>query len=134
MHRNAKRKKTRIHVRLGFPNGGSVTEDDIALIETIQRCRTILGASKLLGISYRKTWLMTHALNRTFGSKVFDTVQGRRGAGSEVTAFGARLAALFRAMERRSAAASSTAIDELTASLDWSFSNRRATAGRDDAA
>jgi molybdate transport system regulatory protein len=134
MHRNAKRQKTRIHVTLALSNGGNITADDIALIETIQRCRTILGASKLLGISYRKTWTMAHALNSSFESKVFDTLQGRTGAGTVVTPFGERLAALFRAMERRSAAASSAAMNELAASLDWSFSNREASAGGDDTA
>jgi molybdate transport system regulatory protein len=78
MRRNARWRKTRIHVRLALSNGGSITEHDIALIETIQRCRTILGASKLLGISYRKTWTMAHALNSSFESKVFDSVGSLR--------------------------------------------------------
>jgi len=114
-------KKARLHVWLTLPNGGSLNEADIALIETIQRCRSILGASKLMGLSYRKTWLMTDALNRTFESKVIETFPGRRGAGAEPTAFGERLAALFRSIERRSAAAASAAAGELTASLDWTF-------------
>ena len=76
------KKLTQVHLRLSFPNGGSLGEADIALIETIQRCRSILGTSKLMGLSYRKTWLMTDALNRTFESKVIDTFPGRRGAGS----------------------------------------------------
>jgi molybdate transport system regulatory protein len=109
--------QTRVHVRLEFANGGSLDEADIALIETISRCRSILGTSKLMGLSYRKTWLMTDALNRTFESKVIETFPGRRGAGAEVTDFGQRLAALFRSAERRSAAAAAAAIDELTASL-----------------
>ena len=66
-------------MRLAFPNGGSLNEADIALIETIQRCRSILGASKLMGLSYRKTWLMVDALNRTFESKIIETFRGRRG-------------------------------------------------------
>ena len=110
-------KRAQVHVRLELPNGGSLDEADIALIETIARCRSILGTSKLMGLSYRKTWLMTDALNRTFESKVIETFPGRRGAGAEVTAFGQRLAALFRSIERRSSAAAAAAIDELTASL-----------------
>ena len=66
-------KRAGIHVELSFPNGGSLCEADVALIETLQRCRSILGASKLMGLSYRKTWLMTDALNRTFKSKVVET-------------------------------------------------------------
>jgi molybdate transport system regulatory protein len=110
-------KQAQVHVRLAFPNGGSLDEADIMLIETIARCRSILGASKLMGLSYRKTWLMTDALNRTFEARVIETFPGRRGAGAEVTVFGQRLAALFRSIERRSSAAAAAAVGELTASL-----------------
>ena len=115
------KKQVQVHLRLSFPNGDSLDEADAALIETIQRCRSILGTSKLMGLSYRKTWLMTDALNRTFESKVIETFPGRRGAGAEVTVFGQRLAALFRSIERRSSAAAAAAIGELTASLAWTF-------------
>lgn len=115
------KKPASVHVRLSFPNGGNLDEADIALIETIQRCRSILGTSKLMGLSYRKTWLMTDALNRTFKSKVIDTFPGRRGAGAEVTVFGQRLVALFRSIERRASTAAVVAIGELTASLAWTF-------------
>jgi molybdate transport system regulatory protein len=111
----------RVHVRLSLSNGGSLDEADIALIETLQKCGSILGASKLMGVSYRKTWLMADALNRTFETKVIETFPGRKGGGAEVTAFGYRLAALFRSMERRSNKAAATALDELTGSLDRSF-------------
>lgn len=118
---DSEKRRAQVHLRLSFPNGGSLDEADIALIETIKRCRSILGTSKLMGLSYRKTWLMTDALNRTFESKVIDTFPGRRGAGAEVTVFGERLVALFRSVERRSATAAAAAIGELTASLAWDF-------------
>lgn len=118
---NPGQNRTQVHVRLALANGGSLDEADIALIETLQRCRSILGASKLMGLSYRKTWLMADALNRTFESRVIETFPGRRGAGTEVTAFGQRLVALFRSIERRSATAAAAALGELTASLDYSF-------------
>jgi molybdate transport system regulatory protein len=118
---HSEKAQAKVHVRLSFPNGGSLDESDVALIETIKRCRSILGTSKLIGLSYRKTWLMTDALNRTFESKVIDTFPGRRGAGAEVTVFGERLVALFRSVERRSASGAAAAIGELTASLAWDF-------------
>ena len=118
---DSEKSQAQVHLRLSFPNGGGLDEADIALIETIKRCRSILGASKLMGLSYRKTWLMTDALNRTFESKVIETFPGRRGAGAEVTVFGERLVALFRSVERRSSTAAAAAIGELTASLDWDF-------------
>jgi molybdate transport system regulatory protein len=114
-------KGARIHVRLSLPNGGNLAEADIVLIETVHKCRSILGASKLMGLSYRKTWLMSDALNRTFETKVIDTFPGRRGGGAEITSFGQRLVALFRSVERRSSSSAAAALGELTASLDWSF-------------
>ena len=72
----ADNKGARIHLRLSLPNGGHLDEADIALIETVHKCRSILGASKLMGLSYRKTWLMTDALNRTFETKVIETFPG----------------------------------------------------------
>jgi molybdate transport system regulatory protein len=118
---HSEKAQAQVHLRLTFPNGGSLDESDIALIETIKRCRSILGTSKLMGLSYRKTWLMTDALNRTFESKVVDTFPGRRGAGAEVTVFGERIVALFRSVERRSSSAAAAATGELTASLAWDF-------------
>ncbi len=115
------KERAQVNVSLALPNGGSLDEGDIALIETLQKCRSILGASKLLGLSYRKTWLMVDALNRTFETKVVDTFPGRKGGGAEVTAFGQRIVAVFRSIERRSSLAAVATLDELTASLDWSF-------------
>ena len=117
----ADKKGARIHVRLSLPNGGSLDEADISLIETIHKCRSILGASKLMNLSYRKTWMMADALNRTFETKVFDTFPGRRGGGAEITPFGQRLVALFRSIERRSSASAAAALGELTGSVNWSF-------------
>jgi molybdate transport system regulatory protein len=114
-------RRARIHLKLALPNGGDLDEADAALIETLQKCRSILGASKLMNLSYRKTWLMADALNRTFEERVIETFPGRRGGGAEVTAFGRRIAALFRSIERRSSQAAGAALEELTASVDWSF-------------
>ena len=126
-------KKAAIHVRLSLPNGGNLDEADIALIETVHKCRSILGASKLMGLSYRKTWLMADALNRTFETKVIETFPGRRGGGAEITAFGQRIVALFRSIERRSSASAAAALGELTGSLDWSFDAKEAGDAQDPA-
>jgi molybdate transport system regulatory protein len=121
-------KQAFVGIGIVLPNGGRLYRSDVALIETLMRCRSILGASKLLRLSYRKTWMMADALNRTFETKVIETFPGRRGGGAEVTAFGERLVALFRSVERRSTLAAGAALGELTASLDWSFKNEAVAA------
>ena len=85
-----------------FENGGRLIAEDLVLIEAIRKRRSILAASKATGISYRKCWLMVDALNRTFETAVIATHPGRRGGGAELTAFGERVVALYRSMERRS--------------------------------
>lgn len=115
-----------------FANGGSLTPQDLALIEAIRSARSILAASRATGVSYRKCWLMVDALNRTFETPVFATYPGRRGGGAELTAFGERLVALYRSMERRSRSASAQGLAELNASLDPSYQPRASAEAAED--
>ena len=104
----------KIEVMVSFANGGSLTPEDLALIEAIRSERSILAASRATGVSYRKCWLMVDALNRTFETPVFATFPGRRGAGAQLTDFGERLVALYQSMERRSRNASAQSSPSLT--------------------
>jgi molybdate transport system regulatory protein len=106
-------KAARIELTISFGNGGRLTPEDISLIETIRVARSILGAARATGISYRKCWLMVDALNRSFESPVFKTHPGRRGGGAEITPFGERLSALCKSMERRTRMAAAAALGEL---------------------
>ncbi len=115
---------SRLDVIVSFANGGSLTPEDIALIEAIRASRSILGASRATGVSYRKCWLMVDALNRTFETPVFATFPGRRGGGAQLTDFGERLVALYRSMQRRSRSASAQALAELNASLNPAYRPR----------
>lgn len=45
---------SRIEMIVRFANGGSLAPDDLALIEAIRAERSILGASRATGVSYRK--------------------------------------------------------------------------------
>ena len=74
---------SRLDVIVKFANGGSFTPQDLALIEAIGAERSILGASRATGVSYRKCWLMVDAMNRTFETPVFATFPGRRGGGAD---------------------------------------------------
>jgi len=114
----------RIELTIRFGNGGSLTPEDLHLIETIRRERSILGAARATGISYRKCWLMVDALNRTFETQVFETYPGRRGGGAEITPFGERLIALYRSMERRTRTATAAARGELGEAIDPDYQPR----------
>jgi molybdate transport system regulatory protein len=118
-----------VAIYLHLPNGGSFTPEDINLIDAIRSQRSIIGASRALGLSYRKCWLVADALNRTFESPVIATFPGRRGGGAEITSFGERLVALYRSIERHTATSSRKSLEELTASLDWTFDAKARVAG-----
>ena len=111
----------RLSLTVELANGGRLGPEDVDLIEAVARVRSIVGAGRALGQSYRKTWLMVDALNRTFESRVIDTFPGRRDGGAAVTGFGERLVALYRSVERRAASGSARALEEIAASLDPGF-------------
>ena len=119
-----KDKTARIDLTISFSNGGRLAPDDIMLIECIRAERSILGAARTTGISYRKCWLMVDAMNRTFETPVFATFPGRKGGGAELSDFGERLVALYRSMERRARSASAQGLAELNASLNPSYRSR----------
>jgi len=110
-----------IELTLQLPNGGRLEPVDIDLMETIRDCRSISGAGRRLDISYRKAWRMVDVLNRMFSARVVETFPGRRDGGAEVTAFGERLVALYRSMERRTASSTSAAFGEIVAAIDQSY-------------
>jgi molybdate transport system regulatory protein len=110
-----------VSIEIRWPNGGTFGPEELALIDMIRKEQSIIGASRALGLSYRKCWLTVDMLNRCFESPVVATFPGRRTAGAEITPFGERLAALYRSIGRHAAAASKKSLEELTASLDREF-------------
>lgn len=128
---NARRPVAAVSIELQWPNGGSFGPEELALIETIRAERSIIGASRALGLSYRKCWLIVDMLNRCFEAPVVMTFPGRRNAGAEITQFGERLVALYRSIGRHASASSKKALEELTASLDWTFDPKARTAAQE---
>ncbi len=122
-------KEAHVAVEIQLPNGGTFGPQELALIEAIRAQRSIIGASRALGLSYRKCWLDSDALNRTFESTVIATFPGRRGGGAEITPFGERLVALYRSIERHAGAAAKLSLSEFTGSLDWSFDPKAKAVG-----
>lgn len=110
-----------VGVILRLPNGGTLGPQDLELIDAVRKERSIIGASRALGLSYRKCWLSVDALNRTFESPVVATHPGRREGGAEITPFGERLASIYRSIERHAANSAKRTLDEVIASLNWSY-------------
>jgi molybdate transport system regulatory protein len=88
------------------------------LIERIAQTGSISAAARAMGMSYRRAWQLMEALNRAYREPVINTaVGGKRGGGARVTAFGKRLAARFRAMERKASAAIAADLRRFAADL-----------------
>ncbi len=107
-------------LRLHFRNGARFGPGKVELLEHLARERSISGAARAMGMAYRRAWLLIDDMNRTFAEPVVRTYPGRsQGAGgAELTAFGQRLIALFRAAERRSADAVALQLRELDEALN----------------
>ncbi|MBU0602284.1 MAG: winged helix-turn-helix domain-containing protein [Gammaproteobacteria bacterium] len=120
-------------LRLHFRNGERLGPGKIELLEHLARERSISGAARAMGMAYRRAWLLVDDMNRMFAEPVVQTFPGRsQGAGAQLTAFGERLIALFRAAERRSADAVALqlqALDEALNPAPSAAQNRDADAG-----
>ena len=121
MTEDARTADPRLFLRIDFADGRKLGPGKITLLEAIRVHGSILSAAKAIGMSYRRAWLLIDELDRMFEEKVIVTYPGRRGAGTEVTAFGARVIALYRASERQAAKATRASVDELRASLAAEF-------------
>ena len=106
-----------LFIRVYFGDGRHLGPGMVELLETIRTERSILSAAKKMGMSYRRAWLLVEALDTSYGQRVVITHPGRRGHGTDLTAFGERLIALYRAIEAKSAAATTAEIAELRAAL-----------------
>lgn len=116
-----------LFIRVYFGDGRFLGPGKIELLETIRTERSILSAARAMGMSYRRAWLLVDELDRMFREPVVETFPGRRGRGTELTAFGERVIALYRGIERDCATASRKADEELRAALAPASSSSPAT-------
>jgi molybdate transport system regulatory protein len=95
--------EVRFHIR----DSGDHTElaigpGKVALLEAIDQTGSITSSAKLLGMSYRRAWLLVDETNRCLVRPAVQTVAGGpRGGGASLTAAGVELVRRYRALERR---------------------------------
>ena len=78
----------------------------IRLLESIDRHGSILQAAKAVPMAYKAAWDAVDDMNNVAPEPlVLRATGGRNGGGSELTAFGRRLIAFYRALEQESQAA-----------------------------
>jgi len=97
--------------------GSFLGEKRIRLLEAIDKFGSISQAAKAVPISYKAAWDAVDDMNNVSPEPlVLRSVGGRHGGGTEVTAFGRRLIAFYRALEKES----QLALEKLTSNLEQS--------------
>ena len=109
----------KLSLRLDFTRGRSTQRlgpGKVELMEHIATLGSLAAAARAMDMSYKRAWALLAMLNAMFDEPVAVTLPGRNQEGStQLTPFGARVVALYRAAERRSQQAAAAAIEELAA-------------------
>jgi molybdate transport system regulatory protein len=88
-----------------------------ALLDAIAAHGSISAASRALGMSYRRAWLLVDAMNRCWQAPLVATVQGNAKAGAQLTALGQAILAQYRAAEGAAEAAASASLPDIAEHL-----------------
>ena len=84
------------------------------LLELVGTLGSIAAAGRAMGMSYKRAWDLMEAMQDAFGTRLVDAARGGEGGGgATLTADGAQVLALYRAIEASAASASADAIRSL---------------------
>jgi molybdate transport system regulatory protein len=108
---------TRLSIRLDLTNGDRIGPGKIALLEAIRDTGSISAGARKVGMSYRRAWLLVEQINAALKEPaVTGASGGRRGGGAVVTAVGAEIIKIYRAIESaawKSAASEFSAVEKI---------------------
>ncbi|HTT09912.1 MAG TPA: ModE family transcriptional regulator [Burkholderiaceae bacterium] len=111
------RSAPRLTIRIDF-DADRLGHGKVALLEEIGRLRSLAAAARALDMSYKRAWELLGMLNAMFEQPVAIAHPGRNLEGStDLTPFGERVIALYRAMERRATHAAAAGLEELGAAV-----------------
>ena len=72
------------------------------LLDAILVHGSISAAARKIGMSYRRAWLLTDAMNQDFKSPLVESsLGGKGGGGAKLTEKGIKVLNLFRSMEKK---------------------------------
>jgi molybdate transport system regulatory protein len=94
--------KPRLRFRIRFSERFWIGIGKIELLEGIEATGSLVRAARAMAMSYRRAWLLLHALNTNFDEPVaIAKTGGRAGGGATLTPFGRNLVASYRALEAK---------------------------------
>ena len=86
-------------LRVDLSASVSVGPGKIALLEGIARSGSLSAAARELHMSYRRAWMLVHAVNESFDEPLVQfTTGGREGGGAQLTALGELLVNKYRGL------------------------------------
>jgi molybdate transport system regulatory protein len=110
--------RTRLTLRVDFGADRAVGPGKVRLLEAIRDTGSISQAGRLLGMSYRRAWLLVDDLNQCFRQRVSEAQPGgTKGGGARLTEFGRELIRDYRAIEAAAMAAAEQRLNKLTMGL-----------------
>jgi molybdate transport system regulatory protein len=87
----------------------------VELLEHIARTGSLAAAARAMRMSYKRAWELLATTNDMFKEPVSRSLPGRNVEGStQLTPFGERVIALYRAIERRATQSTAVAVQELS--------------------
>lgn len=88
------------------------------LLEAIDGSGSISAAGRMMGMSYRRTWMLVDTMNRCWTAPLVETKPGGgQGAGAHLTEVGRDVLRAYRALEDAIAAASTAPLEALEAMM-----------------
>jgi len=121
----------RLTLRVDLGGGRALGPGKVRLLEAIAETGSISKAGLVLGMSYRRAWLLVDDMNTCFRDAVIATRPGgSHGGGASLTPFGEKLVASYRAIEADATAASHRHLSDLEAALKGAVAPRPTTSIR----
>ena len=106
----------RLTLRVDLDEDRAVGPGKIRLLEAIRDTGSITQAGIVLGMSYRRAWLLVDDMNNCFREPVIAAqAGGSHGGGAALTPFGRRLIDQYRAIEAEAHSATASRLLELEA-------------------
>ena len=106
----------RLTLRVDLDGDRAIGPGKIRLLEAIRDTGSITKAGMMLGMSYRRAWLLVDDMNNCFREPVIAArAGGNHGGGAALTSFGRRLIDQYRAIEAEAYSATASRLGELEA-------------------
>ena len=106
----------RLWIKIYFGDRGQIGPGKIRLLQGIAEQRSISAAARAEGMSYRRAWLLTDQMNRTFGAPVVEThTGGNTRGGAKLTPLGAEIVARYLELMATAQEQNADKLDQLAA-------------------